>query len=319
MSLLYSHHIILSNNPIRFNNNNKLLFYPKPISQKPYKPNLCSLRPPSPRPPQSPSFKPHNFPFKTLISFLFFSIFISLRLFFLSLLPPDFPQRWHYLIAFSADAESVAAAHLPSHLWQAVVASEDRRFFQHCGIDPVGLSRAVLSLSAGGGGSTITQQLVKNVFLNSERKFSRKVVEMVLALMLERKLSKWKILCSYLSMIYWGHGVYGIEAASAFYFGKQPSLLSLAESALLAGIIPSPERLSPLREPSRGRISQIRALRRMVKAGFLDIETALVVMDQPLRLRVDGPEHANLSMRSLYSWKDCVTLNRKVLSVVPWQ
>ncbi|KAJ8648140.1 hypothetical protein MRB53_001163 [Persea americana] len=155
-------------------------------------------------------------------------------------------------------------AHLPSHLWQAVVACEDNRFFRHFGIDPIGVSRAILLFPDGGGGSTITQQLVKNVFLKHERKFSRK--------------------------IYWGHGVYGIEAASAFYFGKRPSVLTLAESAMQAGIIPSPEHRSPFREPSRGKISQAKALRKMVDAGLLDIDSAMLLLKQPLCLRVEDPK-----------------------------
>ncbi|XP_058089555.1 uncharacterized protein LOC131236426 isoform X2 [Magnolia sinica] len=189
---------------------------------------------------------PFPFPFQVVLPSLIFSAaLLSLRL-----LPQDLPLRWHRLLVFSEEAES-AAAKIPSHVWQAVVACEDRRFFSHCGIDLIGIWRAILLFPAGGGGSTITQQLVKNVFLKHERKFSRKIIEVVLALILEMKMSKWKILCSYLSKIYWGHGMYGIESASAFYFGKHPSFLSLAESAMLAGIIPSPERRSPLREPSR--------------------------------------------------------------------
>ncbi|GLJ48742.1 hypothetical protein SUGI_1027890 [Cryptomeria japonica] len=166
------------------------------------------------------------------------------------------------------------ASDIPSFMWQAVVASEDRRFFEHHGIDPKGLARAALSMSAGGGGSTITQQLVKNVFLTNDRKWERKVVEMILALLVERHMSKWDILFSYLNKIYWGHGLYGIERASAFYFGKHPSLLTLGECAMLAGIIPAPELLSPYRDPSRGKKPQGRTLRRMVEAGFLHPEMA---------------------------------------------
>ncbi|CAL5419346.1 unnamed protein product [Camellia sinensis] len=119
---------------------------------------------------------------------------------FYVVLLPDFPRRWHKLIAFSEDAESKFISHYyPSHLWQALVAYEDRRFFQHFGIDPVGIARAVFSFSARGGGSTITQQLVKNTFMKNERTFLRKIVEIVLALALERTLSKLKILGSYLS------------------------------------------------------------------------------------------------------------------------
>ncbi|KAJ7299831.1 hypothetical protein O6H91_21G065500 [Diphasiastrum complanatum] len=179
---------------------------------------------------------------------------------------------------------------IPSALWQAVVASEDRRFFDHQGIDARGIFRAILSLASSGGGSTITQQLVKNLFLTNERKWSRKFVEIILALVLEKRFSKWDIIYTYLEKIYWGHGVFGIEAASAFYFGKHPSLLTVGECAMLAGIIPAPELLSPFRDPSRGKKPQARSLRRMVEAGFLDAETAAAVVNEPLFLAVDSQQ-----------------------------
>ncbi|CAI5470653.1 unnamed protein product [Closterium sp. Yama58-4] len=173
---------------------------------------------------------------------------------------------------------------VPAVMWQAVIATEDRRFFEHQGFDPKGLTRAIMSLARTGGGSTITQQLVKNVFLSNERRWTRKLVEIILAVIIERRMTKWDILHLYLNKIYWGHGVTGLEAASALYFGKHPSLLTLGECAMLAGIIPAPELLSPYRDPSRGRKPQARALRRMVEAGFLDITTATEAMQQPLRL-----------------------------------
>ncbi|EXB44348.1 Penicillin-binding protein 1A [Morus notabilis] len=110
------------------------------------------------------------------------------------------------------------------------------------------------------------------------------MVEMVLSVALERTISKRRILSCYVNKIYWGHGIYGIESASDFYFGKPPSLLTLGESALLAGIIPAPELRSPFRDPTRGKTFQARVLKRMVEVGFLDIETALSVLKQPLYL-----------------------------------
>uniref|UniRef100_A0A5B7BA59 Glycosyl transferase family 51 domain-containing protein n=1 Tax=Davidia involucrata TaxID=16924 RepID=A0A5B7BA59_DAVIN len=232
-----------------------------------------------------------HFILEVLILCIFSLTLLSLRL-VSNVLLPDFPRRWHKLIAFSEVAEA-KFSHYPSHLWKAVVAYEDRRFFRHFGIDPVGIARAVLSLSALGGGSTITQQLVKNTFLKNERTFSRKIVEMVLALALERTIPKLRILSSYLSKIYWGHGIYGIELASNFYFGKHPTLLSLGECAMLAGIIPAPELRSPLRDPSRGKKYQVRVLKRMVEVGFLDIQTALLVVKQSLHLRADGVDYVD--------------------------
>ncbi|CAL5350322.1 unnamed protein product [Camellia sinensis] len=93
--------------------------------------------------------------------------------------------------------------------------------------------------------------------------------------------------------IYWGHGIYGVEMASKFYFGKHPTLLCLGECAMLVGIIPAPELRSPLRDTSRGKTFQARVLKRMVEVGFLDMETALLVVKQNLHLRVDRPHHGS--------------------------
>ncbi|KAG0624468.1 hypothetical protein M758_3G250300 [Ceratodon purpureus] len=200
----------------------------------------------------------------------------------------------------TGDGAPLHPSDIPSALWQAVVASEDRRFFEHQGIDPRGLTRAILSLAASGGGSTITQQLVKNVFLSNDRKWSRKLIEMILAVFLERQMSKWDILHHYLNKIYWGHGVYGIEAAAALYFGKHPSALTLGECAMLAGIIPAPEYLSPYRDPSRGKKPQARTLRRMVEAGFLDSATAAAAVNEPLRLGVEGDDGSSGPWKAPY-------------------
>ncbi|KAK8951384.1 hypothetical protein KSP39_PZI003429 [Platanthera zijinensis] len=232
-----------------------------------------------------------SFNFPNLFPFLTVSAgFICVRS-FLGALPPDFSDRWNHLVELSRGAESKVKT-LPYHLIQAVMASEDHRFFYHFGFDPYGIGRAVVFYPNGGGGSTITQQLVKNVFLTSERKISRKFVEGILSLILERKFSKWGILYSYLSKMYWGHGKYGIEAASLFYFGKPPSMLNISESTLLAGILPGPEVLNPITNPKKGKESQARALRRMVSAGFLDLERALEIVSQPLCLdnNHDGQE-----------------------------
>ncbi|CAM6120596.1 unnamed protein product [Calypogeia fissa] len=191
-------------------------------------------------------------------------------------------------------------AEIPSWLWQAVVAAEDRRFFKHQGVDPRGLSRAVLSLATRGGGSTVTQQLIKNVFLTNERKWTRKFLEIILALVLEKQMSKWDILHCYLKKIYWGHGVYGIEGASALYFGKHPSLLTLGECAMLVGIIPAPELLTPYRDPSRGKKPQGRVLRRMVESGFLDTASAVEALREPLKLASESIEGISGSWKAPY-------------------
>ncbi|XWS21601.1 hypothetical protein CRYUN_Cryun30bG0068300 [Craigia yunnanensis] len=126
---------------------------------------------------------------------------------------------------------------------------------------------------------------------------------MVLALTLERIMSKQGILSSYICKIYWGHGINGIESASNFYFGKHPSLLSLAESAMLAGLIPAPELRSPLRDQRSGKTFQAKVLRRMVEVGSLDIEMALLTVRQPLYLHLNRPEHSDgLSYMLSFSW-----------------
>ncbi|KAK8557877.1 hypothetical protein V6N13_008333 [Hibiscus sabdariffa] len=240
---------------------------------------------------KSPSIRTHH-PIQELLLLLAFSLTLLCFRLLSNALLPDFPLHWQRLIAFSREAEARTKSY-PKHLWQAIVAYEDSRFFRHFGIDPVGIGRAVLSFSARGGGSTITQQLVRNTFLKNERTFSRKILEMVLALVLERTMSKQRILSSYVCKIYWGHGINGIESASKFYFGKHPSLLSLAESAMLTGLIPAPDLRSPFRDHTSGKTFQARVLRRMVQVGFLDIEMALLTVRQPLHPHLSREEHAD--------------------------
>ena len=142
---------------------------------------------------------------------------------------------------------------LPDYAPKAFVAIEDRRFYSHHGIDPWGILRAgvrdVLHRGAAQGGSTITQQLAKNLFLTQERTVTRKLQEAVLALWLEHKFSKAQILELYLNRVYFGSGAYGIEAAAQRYFGKSARKLTLPEAAMLAGLVQSPSRLAPSRNP----------------------------------------------------------------------
>lgn len=142
---------------------------------------------------------------------------------------------------------------LPPHLVNAVVAIEDRRFFDHFGIDFWGLGRATLAnLTAGGvvaGGSTLTQQLAKNVFLSPDRTIKRKVQELLLAFWLEATLSKQEIFALYMNRVYFGAGAYGIHAAAQIYFDRPVQELTLGESAILAGLLKAPSRLAPNRNP----------------------------------------------------------------------
>jgi len=158
-----------------------------------------------------------------------------------------------------ADRVSIPLKSMPEHLQQAVIATEDRRFYQHPGVRLTSIVRAAVTNLIGRGirqgGSTITQQYVKNAFVGNERSVFRKTKEAVLALKLERQRSKRDILELYLNTIYFGRGAYGVEAASRAYFGKQAKSLTLPESALLAGIIQAPERFDPVRdaEAAKGR------------------------------------------------------------------
>ena len=143
---------------------------------------------------------------------------------------------------------------LPPYLPRAFVAIEDRRFYSHYGVDPVGLVRAavanVLHRGVSQGGSTISQQLAKNLFLTQERTLWRKMQEAVLAVWLERKFSKSEILELYLNRVYFGSGAYGVEAAAQRYFGKSARQVKVAEAAMLAGLVKSPSRLAPSRNPN---------------------------------------------------------------------
>ncbi|TPJ80895.1 transglycosylase domain-containing protein [Mesorhizobium sp. B2-6-2] len=149
--------------------------------------------------------------------------------------------------------EAVGLHEMSPYIPQAVVAIEDRRFYSHFGIDPIGLSRAMVTNVLGGhfsqGGSTLTQQLAKNLFLTPDRTLERKVQEVLLALWLEHKHSKDQILEMYLNRVYFGSGAYGVEAASRRYFGKSARDVSLSEAALLAGLLKAPSKLSPARDP----------------------------------------------------------------------
>ena len=144
---------------------------------------------------------------------------------------------------------AVPLKELPRYVPQAFIAIEDRRFYSHYGIDPFGIARAlvanILRRGVSQGGSTLTQQLAKNLFLTQERTLTRKVQEVVLALWLERKFTKAEILDLYLNRVYFGAGAYGIEAAAQRYFGKPAQKLTVAEAAMLAGLVQSPSRLAP--------------------------------------------------------------------------
>lgn len=164
---------------------------------------------------------------------------------------------------------------LPRVLVQAVLAAEDKNFFDHNGIDPIGITRAVARDVLGDsasrqGGSTITQQYVKTVYLSSERTFTRKAREAVLAIKLERELDKREILTRYLNEIYFGRGAYGVEAASRTYFGVGVQHLQLHQAAYLAGLIRSPERADATRDPDEASRRRRSVLDNMVEEGYIE-------------------------------------------------
>ena len=167
---------------------------------------------------------------------------------------------------------------LPQHLIDAVVATEDRRFFKHRGLDVAGLVRAsYTNLRAGyfvQGGSTITQQLAKNLFLNSRRTLSRKLEELVMALWLELRLDKRSILELYLNRVYFGAGAYGVETASRRFFDKSAKDLSLPEGAVLAGLLKAPSKFSPASSPAAARARAQAVLGKMVDARLLTADQA---------------------------------------------
>ncbi len=185
-------------------------------------------------------------------------------------------------------------ADIPQSLTQAVIAVEDARFFEHPGLDLIGILRATLTnLRRGGrveGASTITQQLARSLFLSPERTFVRKFKELILAYKIEVILSKEQILEMYLNQIYFGQGAYGVAAASQTYFGKDPGALNLAESALLAGLPKSPNNYSPYKYPERAKKRQEHVLARMEEGGFVTAAEQQEAAAQLLSFRRPGSE-----------------------------
>ncbi|WP_298255881.1 transglycosylase domain-containing protein [Bradyrhizobium sp.] len=180
---------------------------------------------------------------------------------------------------------NVALKDLPPYLPKAFIAIEDRRFYHHFGIDPWGILRAavtnVLHRGVSQGGSTLTQQLAKNLFLTQERTFQRKLQEAELALWLERKYSKAEILELYLNRVYFGSGAYGVEAAAQRYFGKSAKNVTLAEAAMLAGLVKSPSRLAPNRNPEGAELRAHTVLAAMAEAKFITAAQAQASIGHP--------------------------------------
>jgi penicillin-binding protein 1A len=177
---------------------------------------------------------------------------------------------------------------LPPYLPNAFIAIEDRRFYSHFGIDPMGIGRAVvaniLHRGISQGASTITQQLAKNLFLTQERTLTRKLQEALLALWLERKFSKAQIMELYLNRVYFGAGAYGIEQAAQRYFGKSARQVTVAEAAMLAGLVKSPTRLAPTRNFAAAEERAKVVLAAMAEQGFISAASDRLALAHPPRI-----------------------------------
>lgn len=187
-----------------------------------------------------------------------------------------------------ANREVVKLDQVSPHLKRAVMAIEDGHFYQHQGVNPTSLGRAFLANFREGnvveGGSTVTMQLVKNLFLSRDRTFNRKVAEAVLAVRVEQVFSKDEILELYLNQVYWGHNTYGVQTAAQSYFGKSAKDLSLAEATMLAGLIQAPEEYSPFVDMKAAKVRQASVITRMQQLGWITAAEAQAAKQQPIKL-----------------------------------
>jgi penicillin-binding protein 1A len=193
-------------------------------------------------------------------------------------------------------SDEVPLEEIPDHLIKALLATEDRRFFEHFGLDVPGTLRALIANIRANdvvqGGSSLSQQLAKNLFLSSERSFVRKINEAFIALWLEARLTKREILKLYLDRSYMGGGTFGVEAASQFYFGKTVRDINLAEAAMLAGLFKAPSRYAPHANPADARARANQVLSSLVDAGFMTEGQVHGARLNPARI-VDRSDHAS--------------------------
>ena len=180
---------------------------------------------------------------------------------------------------------------IPDHLKKAIVAIEDADFYEHGGVDPQAVMRAAWyslrdrKIGSRGGASTLTQQLALNLFLERERTISRKAKEALLAIDIEKRFSKDQILTMYANQVFFGHGAYGVEAASQLYFNKPAIETSVAEAALLAGMIPSANNLyNPIKRPENALARRNKVLDRMLEQGFIDAKIHAEAVAEPLEV-----------------------------------
>ncbi|MCA0757440.1 PBP1A family penicillin-binding protein [Paenibacillus sp. N4] len=193
--------------------------------------------------------------------------------------------------------EEIGYADIPLHMVNAVVAVEDRRFFEHEGMDVKAIGRAlVTNFTAGGtvqGGSTVTQQLAKNVFLSHERTWSRKWDEVLLAKKIEESYSKQEIMEMYLNQIYFGEGAWGIKRAAYTYFGKEVKELTVAESALLAGLVKAPSALTPYKHMDKAKARRDVVLQLMKEQGLITEAVYSEAIAEPIKLLSSKPNRVD--------------------------
>jgi penicillin-binding protein 1A len=192
---------------------------------------------------------------------------------------------------------------IPAEMRAAIISTEDRRFRSHLGVDPIGIARSIEVRASSGhwrqGGSTITQQLARNIFLTNNRTFVRKVKEGILALALERKFSKDQILELYLNRVYFGGGAYGIDAASQKFFGHGADHLGLGEAAIIAGLVKAPSNYSPTADVEAARDRSGVVLDTMARNGFISADQAAAV--DPAKIRIQQTT-SNNSVRYFTDW-----------------
>lgn len=244
------------------------------------------------------------FGFLFLVFLLFISILITVAYLYLKINLPSINRLKNYrpvqtnliidtngkVIGFLGQKKRIFVPlnKIPSHVIHAFIAAEDARFYEHKGIDFLSLLRALYKDIVAGkivqGGSTITQQVVRNLLLSPERTIQRKIKEMILAWQIEKYLTKDEILTIYLNHIYLGEGAYGVEAASLTYFNKHVWELNLNEAAVLAGLPRAPSLYDPIKNPKLAISRRNYVLRRMAEVGYISWETAKKLSKQPIKL-----------------------------------
>ena len=207
----------------------------------------------------------------------------------------------------------ISLSGVPQDLINAVLATEDHRFYDHSGVDPIGLVRAAVQLmrdrSMTQGGSTITMQVARNFYLTRKKTFKRKIKEILLAIKIDRNLSKERILELYLNKIYFGHHAYGVAAAAKVYYGKPLSQLTLAQMAMIAGLPKAPSALNPISNPKGALERRNHVLERMYKHNFISAEQYHNAEQEPIsaqyhgqRVEVNAPYVAEMARSALVAW-----------------